>query len=184
MRRESTAFSHLQMQNGLLSWHLTQFRGEVVGTGLGSVTQEASLSQKATYQWHSRCQIGSKSSGSSASLGKCSQRCSPVGGQAEQGPVGSQLISEHTLDVWKGNPTLHGWEDSSPFQAVHSVPTEIVYVKHWVWVKEWSVCFSNLYCLGQQRIFRLQSLQTSFIQGEQFRHIKSPTLKLSLGKLL
>ena len=93
------ASSHLQMQNGLLSWHLTQFRGEVVGTGLGSVTQEASLSQKATYQWHSRCQIGSKSSGSSASSSKHSQRCSPVGGQAEQGPVGRVSSSLNTAQT-------------------------------------------------------------------------------------
>ena len=48
-----------------------------------------------------------------------------------------------------------------------------------MWIREGSLCFSNLHCLGQQRIFRPQSLQTSFIQGEEFRHIRSPTLKYS-----
>ena len=48
-----------------------------------------------------------------------------------------------------------------------------------MWIREGSVYFSNLYSLGQQKIFRLQSLQTSFFQGEQFRHIRSPTLKYS-----
>ena len=48
-----------------------------------------------------------------------------------------------------------------------------------MWIREGSLCFSNLHCLGQQRIFIPQSLQTSFIQGEEFRHIRSPTLKYS-----
>ena len=130
MRRESTAFSHLQMQNGLLSWHLTQFRGEVVGTGLGSVTQEASLSQKATYQWHSRCQIGSKSSGSSASLGKCSQRCSPVGGQAEQGPVGRVSSSLNTAQMLEKEPATHMW--AGRLQSYWSC----VFSAYWNWVCE------------------------------------------------
>ena len=62
---------------------------------------------------------------------------------------------------------------------MHSVPTDIVYIKHCVWIREGSICFSSFSSLGQQRMFRLQSVQTSFFQGEQFRHIRSPTLKYS-----
>ena len=48
-----------------------------------------SFSKEASYQWLSRYQIGSRSQCSSASSSKCSETCSPVGGQAEQGPVGN-----------------------------------------------------------------------------------------------
>ena len=81
---------------GLLLWHLTQFRGEVVGRGLGSVTQEASLLQKITYQSPSRCQIGRQSKWSCAPSGKLSQRCLPVAEKAKHGPVGSVSSSLNT----------------------------------------------------------------------------------------
>ena len=93
------ASSHLQMQNGLLSWHLTQFRGKVVRRELGSVTKEASSPQKVTHQSHSRPQRGPRSKRSSASSGKRSERCSPVGGQAEQGPVGRVSSSLNTAQT-------------------------------------------------------------------------------------
>ena len=81
---------------GLLLWHLTQFRGEVVGRGLGSVTQEASLLQKITYQSPSRCQIGRQSKWSCAPSGKLSQRCLPVAEKAKHGPVGRVSSSLNT----------------------------------------------------------------------------------------
>ena len=81
---------------GLLSWCLTQFRGESVGRWLGFVTQRVSLSKEVTYQSPSRCQTGPRSKRSSASSSKHSQRCSPVQGQAKQEPVGKVSSSLNT----------------------------------------------------------------------------------------
>ena len=55
----------------------------------------------------------------------------------------SQFIHEHTAGIWKGDPTPHGQEESSSTQAVCSVPTEIVCVKCWVWIRKGSIGFSN-----------------------------------------
>ena len=72
---------------GLLLWWLRQFRGEVVGRWWDSVTQMASLSQKETYQSHSKCQTGPRPQRSFASSSERSQRCSLVGRQGKQAPV-------------------------------------------------------------------------------------------------
>ena len=66
---------------------------------LGSITQVDSLSQKVIYQSPSRCQTEPRPQRSSASSGKCSERCSPVGGQAEQGPVGRVSSSLDTAQM-------------------------------------------------------------------------------------
>ena len=55
----------------------------------------------------------------------------------------SQFIPGHTPDVWEGDCTPYVSEDSHSTQPVCSVPTEIVYIKHWVWIREESSGFSN-----------------------------------------
>ena len=67
----------------------------------------------------------------------------------------SQSVSEHTPDVWKGEPSLHEQEDSSLITAVCLVPTYIGHVKHWVWIRGESIGFSNSpSSLVQQKMFR------------------------------
>ena len=46
-----------------------------------------------------------------------------------------RCLKERSNPMWVG--------DSCPPQAVHSVPTEIVYAKPWVWIREESIGFSN-----------------------------------------
>ena len=66
-----------------------------------------------------------------ASSGKYSQRCSPAGGQAEQGPVGRVSSPLNTAQTSEKEPQpTCGQEDSSPIEAVCSVPTETGNVKH------------------------------------------------------
>ena len=55
-----------------------------------------------------------------------------------------------------------------------SVPTQIEYLKHLAWISKRSICFRNSPSLVQKRMFRSQSMQTSFTQGGHFGHIKSP----------
>ena len=179
MRRKIRPSPHLQMQDGLLLWCLTQYREEMVGTWVGSATQEVSLSQKVTYQLHSRHQTGSKSYGLSASSGKCSQRCSQVWGQAEQGPVGkvSSCWTHPTHPRFERETLLHMGEMILVLFRLYVQCLLRLYVKHWVWIREVSVCFSNFSSLGQQWMFKSQSMQTSFIQYGCFWYVRSPTLK-------
>ena len=98
MRKKSWHSSHMQMPNRP-PFMMSDRRGEVVGRWFDSVSQEVLFSKEATYQSPSKCQIRSRSQCPSASSGKRSQRCSPVGGQAEQGPVGRVRSSLNTAQT-------------------------------------------------------------------------------------
>ena len=66
-----------------------------------------SFSKEGTYQSPSKCQIGPRSQCSSASTSRCSQRCSPVGGQAEQAPVGRVSSSLDTPQMSEKETAPH-----------------------------------------------------------------------------
>ena len=133
-------------------------RGEVVGRWFDSVPQEVLFSKEATYQSPSKCQIGSRSQCPSASSGKRSQRCSPVGGQAEQGPVGRVSSSLNTVQTSERETLPCMGRVTAILFRLSSVPPEIVYVKHRVWIREVSMGFSNSpYSLVWQRCLHLKA---------------------------
>ena len=105
---------------------MTQFREEVVRRGFGSITQEASSPQTVTHQWHSRHKIGSRSKCSSASSDKRSERCSPVGGEAEQGPEGRISSSLNTAQTSERETLPHMGETSSS-------NSDFVFHAYWAW---------------------------------------------------
>ena len=152
-------------QIGLLLWHLT-YLGRASRKRIGFCRSRGFLTPpKATHQSPSRCQIGPRSQHPSASSGKCSQRCSPEGRQAEQGPVGRVSSSLNTPQMSELE-TLpqEEQEDASSTQAVCSVATETVFVKHhcgcWVWIQEGPIGFSSsLYSLTQQRCLFFKALR-------------------------
>ena len=136
---------------GLLWGCLTQFRGVVLGRRWGSVNWEVSLSQKTTYQWHSRHWIGSRPQKSSAPSDKCSERCSPVGGQAEQGPVGRVTSSLNTAQTLEKGPATHMW--AGRLQSCWSC----VFSAYWNWVCE-------ALSVGQGRVHWFEQFPSSHIQ--------------------
>ena len=95
------AFPNYKCPTVLLSWHQRQFGGVQFGFN-------HSLSQKVTYQSPSRYQTGPSLQRSSASSYKCSERCSPVGGQAEQGPMGRVSSSLNTPQTSERETLPHG----------------------------------------------------------------------------
>ena len=156
MKRKSRSCTQLHMPKGPLIMAAKTVQGRCCRRVLGSIPQTVSLSQKTSYQSHSRLQIGPKSERSSVSSGKCSQRCSPVGGQAEQGPVGRVSSSLNTAQTSERETRPQVGEKTSP-QAVCSVATQIVYVKHIYNVDQGGgpgKGFNNSSSLVQQRMIR------------------------------
>ena len=165
MRRESRRSPYWQIPNRSLI-----MASDIFGEGFQEEDWLLSLKRildppKATHPSPSRCQIGPRSQCPSASSGKCSQRCSPEGRQAEQGPVGKVSSSLNTPQMSELE-TLpqEEQEDSSSTQAVCPVATETVFVKHqcgcWVWIQEGPIGFiSSLYSLTQQRCLFFKALR-------------------------
>ena len=80
----------------------------VSGRGRGKTLEFShSFSKEGTYQSPSRCQVGPRSQCSSASTSRRSQRCSPVGGQAEQAPAGKVSVSLDTPQMSERETPTH-----------------------------------------------------------------------------
>ena len=66
-----------------------------------------------------------------------------MGGQAEQGPVGRVSSSLNTVQTSERETLPCMGRVTTILFRLSSVPPEIVYVKHRVWIREVSMGFSN-----------------------------------------